>query len=252
MIYYFSGTGNSKWIAQEVAKATQDRAISIVEAVKRPVKLQTEAAEVFGLVFPVFAWRLPLPVRNFLKNRKKTAAYSFAVATCEGEYGDAFKEAAALYPFDSCYALAMANNYFLYPWEDTSDVHRRQLITAAQAEIKTIAQRIHTRASDPPPEWLRGPGAALKTNLIGPAFMATRSDRKFFVEKEKCISCGLCAENCPLHDIRLTDGKPVWQHQKCVHCCACIANCPVQAIEYGRQTVGKPRYTLEHDLKRLF
>lgn len=82
MIYYFSGTGNSKWIAQELAKATQDRAISIVEAAKRPAKLQTEAAEVFGLVFPVFAWRLPLPVRNFLKNRKKTAAYSVAVATC--------------------------------------------------------------------------------------------------------------------------------------------------------------------------
>jgi len=34
MIFYFSGTGNSKWIAQEVAKGTEYVAVNIVDLLK--------------------------------------------------------------------------------------------------------------------------------------------------------------------------------------------------------------------------
>jgi hypothetical protein len=34
MIYYFSGTGNSKWVAEEIARRTDDEAQSIAELVK--------------------------------------------------------------------------------------------------------------------------------------------------------------------------------------------------------------------------
>lgn len=53
---------------------------------------------------------------------------------------------------------------------------------------------------------------------------------------------------CPLNNITLEDGKPLWGGN-CTHCMACISYCPTEAIEYGRRSVGKPRYRCEDILK---
>lgn len=42
----------------------------------------------------------------------------------------------------------------------------------------------------------------------------------------------------------LQNGKPVWG-QDCTHCMACICYCPAEAIEYGKMSLGKPRYLFE-------
>lgn len=57
----------------------------------------------------------------------------------------------------------------------------------------------------------------------------------------KCTGCGLCAKICPVCNIKMEDGRPVWQHN-CERCLACIHWCPCEAIEYGKKTVGRRRY----------
>ncbi len=47
-----------------------------------------------------------------------------------------------------------------------------------------------------------------------------------------------------MNNIRMENGKPVWG-QACTHCMACICYCPTEAIEYGKKSVGKPRYHFE-------
>ena len=42
----------------------------------------------------------------------------------------------------------------------------------------------------------------------------------------------------------LRGGKPVWG-KDCTHCMACICYCPAEAIEYGKKSLGKPRYYFE-------
>ena len=42
----------------------------------------------------------------------------------------------------------------------------------------------------------------------------------------------------------LQNGKPLWG-QDCTHCMACICYCPAEAIEYGKMSLGKPRYHFE-------
>ena len=64
------------------------------------------------------------------------------------------------------------------------------------------------------------------------------------IDKKTCIGCGKCVKNCPMNNIRLKDGKPIWG-KKCTHCMACICYCPMEAIEYGKKSIGKPRYHFE-------
>ena len=59
-----------------------------------------------------------------------------------------------------------------------------------------------------------------------------------------CIGCGQCAKRCPMNNVAIKDGKPVWG-RNCTHCMACICYCPVSAIEYGKKSVGQPRYHFE-------
>ena len=62
--------------------------------------------------------------------------------------------------------------------------------------------------------------------------------------QNKCVGCGKCAQLCPLNNIHLENGKPMWG-DTCTHCMACISACPTQAIEYKKISVGKPRYYLK-------
>ena len=50
-----------------------------------------------------------------------------------------------------------------------------------------------------------------------------------YVITDSCISCGACAENCPVEAIKEGDGKYVIDADKCIECGACAENCPVEA-----------------------
>ena len=63
MIYYFSGTGNSKWLAEQLASKTEDIAVNLIEcSVVSSIDNQT-----IGIVFPIHAWGVPEPVLEFVK-----------------------------------------------------------------------------------------------------------------------------------------------------------------------------------------
>ncbi|MDO4482641.1 MAG: nitroreductase family protein, partial [Bacillota bacterium] len=50
------------------------------------------------------------------------------------------------------------------------------------------------------------------------------------VDKEKCIGCGLCKNDCLMNDLVITDGKCEPVNKTCIHCGHCIAVCPVNAV----------------------
>ena len=49
------------------------------------------------------------------------------------------------------------------------------------------------------------------------------------IDKERCIGCGLCAQDCIAANIRVENGKAVVL-QECLTCGHCAAVCPQQAV----------------------
>lgn len=50
-----------------------------------------------------------------------------------------------------------------------------------------------------------------------------------FKINDDCVSCGACAEVCPMEAIAEGDGKYEIDADKCVGCGACVDACPVGA-----------------------
>ena len=82
----------------------------------------------------------------------------------------------------------------------------------------------------------------LITVPFNPVWCRFKQPSKDFFATDKCIGCGKCERLCPVNNISMAEGKPVWG-ERCAHCMGCIANCPTLAIEYGNITQNKDKYT---------
>ena len=78
MIFYFSGTGNTRWAAQQLADATGERLLFIPEELKGKCEYTLAPDERIGFCFPVHGWQPPAIVRRFI--RKLT------VSPCQGHF----------------------------------------------------------------------------------------------------------------------------------------------------------------------
>ena len=237
MIFYFSGTGNSAWAARQLARLTDDTACDITQLNELP---DLTGARQIGFVFPIYAWGVPEIMADFAKKLPKTRAFTFGVCTCGEDAGQAMKRFSRLYPLSSSYSLRMPNNYIIGSDTDGED-EIRQTIAAAREELGGMAQEI--RRQEKVYRVREGTMAGLKSGLVNFGFNRFARSAKPFFAGDRCNGCGLCAANCPAHAITLREGKPVWAAQ-CCQCLRCINQCPRQAIQYGKATAGRRRYTI--------
>lgn len=71
MIFFFSGTGNSKYIAKTIAEALDDEIKNISEVlnenIENEIELNFKENEKIGIVFPTYYFGTPLIVEEFFK-----------------------------------------------------------------------------------------------------------------------------------------------------------------------------------------
>ena len=240
MIFYFSGTGNSKWVAEELAKKINDKAVDIIG--NNPHSLTKD--EVVGIVFPIYAWSPAEPMIDFVKALQATGKFTFGIGTCADEAGLAMEQIQKYLSLNSTYSIKMPNNYIIASNVENDEVIKDK-IKEAQIQMDLIAKEIMARKSVN--RVTKGKMAMLKSNVVSFGFNKFARTTKPFKVTDACVGCSQCATSCPAQTIEMIDGKPKWQ-EKCYQCLKCIHICPTQAIEYGKGTVGRKRYRLERYL----
>lgn len=247
MIFCFSGTGNSRYIAKIIAEETGDEIVDLNVKIKKddhsPVSVNGDAI----VVTPTYAWRIPRIVSGWLSATELSGAERvWFVMDCGGEIGNAAKYNRLLAEeknlvYMGTAQIVMPENYIAM-FDVPEDGEAAKIVKAAKPYIDDVILHIKS-----------GEAFAAPRNNLYDRFMSGPVNPifyRFFVKADAfrvnggCVGCGLCAKKCPLNNVRLKDGKPVWGNE-CTHCMACICYCPKEAVEYGKKSVGKPRYHFE-------
>ncbi len=252
MIFYFSGTGNTKWVAQQLAAATQETLYFIPDELRKAELRYTLAKdERLGFCFPTHGWQPPHIVREFIRRMKVTSVdesldkhFCYAVTTCGDNMGHAMrilnKELSHQgLQAQSQFAVLMPESNVCFPFLHLDTEKReREKIDAAKGRVKDICKIVVERRKDVI-DLIRGAIPYTYTYVIGGYYNKHLiTDEKFWVDAEACISCGLCTKVCPVDDIQGL--PPHWKHDgSCTNCLACYHHCPQHAIHWGDMKRGQ-------------
>ncbi|MGA2516707.1 MAG: EFR1 family ferrodoxin [Thermodesulfobacteriota bacterium] len=241
-LYVYTGTGNSLWVARQLALELKDATLDFIPNLSRHFKVD---ADRIGFIFPVHIWGLPSHVIQFIDHLQiNPETYLFALAV------NATQPAATLLQLKKLmltrghslaqgYSISLPSNYT--PWGGPGPVETQQrLFREAKEKIRAIAGTIlrqERKKVDRGPLWQN----ILFSWIYKMSFRSVRRmDKKFWVD-DKCNSCGICSKVCPPSNVEMIDEKPSWLH-RCEQCLACLQWCPQEAIQYGKRTVKYPRY----------
>lgn len=244
MVLYFSGTGNSEYAAKMTAEILEDTAVSITEKIKKRNAKEISSQTPLVFVTPTYGWRIPRVVEEWIEKVPFSGNKNvYFLMTCGGSIGNSEKYIRKLckkkgFTFMGCQEIVMPENYiamFPVPGEEEA----RSIVRKAEAVIRRTAETIKAgKVLESKKISLADHMSSSIVNNVFYAFFVR--DGKFYATDE-CVGCSKCARVCPLNNIKITDGRPVW-NKKCTHCMACISSCPKEAIEYGKASKGKPRY----------
>lgn len=246
MVFYFTGTGNSLYIAKKL----ESHPISIPQVIHQA---QLEfAADKIGIVAPVYGHEVPAMVKDFLKKARFQTNYFYMILTYGNRHGGAAELAKKL--CESCGITAgyinvilMADNWL--PGFDMED--QRRLDKNVDGQLDAILQDLSSRKK-----------------MILEATKEDRAAHRQFLERmsqspagawqhllkinDTCVGCGICEKVCPSASIHVAKGKAVHIPGNCQTCLACAHACPQKAIgltvpEKNPGTLPKRTYLLTGD-----
>lgn len=244
MILYFTGTGNSRFVAERIATSTGDEAINISKYIKEHTRPTFTDTGVYVFVAPCYVSTTAMAMFDFINDASfpegirayfviTSASYMGAAPATNGYIS---KKKGFLYMGTE--NIIMPQNYITH-FKTKTNEENQKIVSDSLPDIDRISSLISSGKPFRPAKLFFGELAL--TNIVCAIYYKLfMSTRKFHVT-DKCISCKKCVRDCPLGNISFDGSGPVWG-RNCTHCMACINLCPGSAIEYGRSTQGKERY----------
>ena len=246
MVLYFSATGNTEFVAQEIAKRLDDECVNLLTRIKTHDQSPLHSEKPFVICAPIYVCEMPRFLAQFFREQTFTGSKDVHFIFTSGGYcGIAGQCAKWLFKkkgmnFLGYAEVTMPRNYVIndhYPMLEKEEVEER--ITNAYGELDGIAETIRIGGK------LEARHVALWETVVtlpfNPVWCKLKLRADDFYAEDSCIGCGKCAKLCPLNNIQLVDKKPVWGNQ-CTHCMACIGNCPTNAIKYSSAKLDKEPY----------
>lgn len=247
MIFYFSGTGNSLYIAQKLQEIIGGELISIKDAYKnKEYEYTVTNDEIVGIVYPVYFYTSAPLVQDFLSKLKLNNKSSvFLFANCGGSSGRSNEILEKILnnnglSVNSKFNIIMPDNYILMS-DVKSETEIESILNNADDEIENIVSKILNNETGDFNNH-KGPLGSVLSPLAGFMYKHMNKTKKFTIKKEECIGCSKCKHICPSEAISMEKCKPIWIKERCVQCLACINRCPQHCINYGKSTVKRGRY----------
>lgn len=260
LVIYFSGTGNTDYVARYLARQLDRKPIEIE---LRSIEWQPASAltgfDLLVVGFPVYAADSPEFVQDYLRRLPAGDDRGALVFCTKGAYaGRAVQR--NLRRLDNRGYVPLGGGSILMPGTDGLSMVGRDSWMARKAlekdydhlkdadhlagEITAILEEL---LDDRPVDELRSPLPRRPIGELsdGAWAAAYRASERFCRARlhadHRCEGCGLCARVCPVDNVELQDNHPVFA-QHCILCLRCLHTCPQEAIQIARFTVDKFRW----------
>ena len=201
-------------------------------------KVDLAQFELIGLGTPVFYYKEPFNVKDFIKGLPSLKGKSaFLFITTGGHPTNTLLRIAKLLEKKGATVIAafQAFGYDTFPayiGQDRMKGHpTEEELKEAERFGRGLPGRLEEILSGQRsllPGFKREYGKFFRLSLIlKPSIMRLVLPKKIIIQ-EKCTACGLCAEKCPVGNIEL---RPLPQFgKKCIYCYFCERICPEEAI----------------------
>jgi len=246
-IFFFSGTGNTWWVAQHLAKELskqkfQAATYSIEQVSQDQVNHLVHQGDMIAIGYPIYGSDAPLNIQSFItalpkqdRTKPMLVFVTQAVWSGDGAYFIRPEVEAKGYQIRWAVHFNMPNNISL----DLGLVFNvlLSLLRAKPANARKRIKKLATRVSEGR-DWIMG-----RSPFFSLGWMQRIPVRKAFdkfqsgvleVNPDRCNRCERCVRLCPVDNIQMVDGLP--RHKDhCILCLRCFNYCPPLAIEaYGK------------------
>ena len=209
-VYYFSGSGHSRAVAEYLARELDTDLIEITNSTPIP------SCDTAVIVFPVYCQNIPAPIIPFLKSLNTNSAA--LIATYGGiSHGNVLFEAAKMIE-----PAVTASEYI-----KTGHTYLGESAEFDPSDLTEVIKKI--KLGQP------NEAARSRKNPLADFFPAWRSRIGVKIRRlDTCTSCGKCTERCPMNAIN--NGIP---NNNCIRCLRCVSECPNGALEFSLSPIMK-------------
>ncbi len=244
LVLYFSGTGNSKYIATEFANKMGADCYSIEDDVDFSNLLR--ATDTVAVCYPIYASCVPRIMRDFAARHSAALMEKNLIIFCTQVMfsGDGARAFARLLPgCDSQVIYAehfnMPNNisnFWMLPVREGERIRKKR---AADRKLDSVCRDIQNGIVK-----RRGwSGFSAQLGKLQNTHWLENEQKKAgsFMADSDCDRCGLCVRRCPANNLELTP-EGIAQKNKCILCYRCVNLCPQKAASVLLHVKVKRQY----------
>lgn len=225
MIFYFTGTGNSLYIAKQL----DENIVSIPQVIKNEELKFT--ADKIGVVCPIYGHEMPKMVKEFLAKAEFNTSYFYIILTYGALHGGAAELAQSYLASigksaDYINSIVMVDNFL--PNFDMDQ--QRKINKKIDKNLAKIKENISARK-----RMVQKAGMQKFVHTMYMKMVNNQPETVWAVYSvtDACIGCGICTKVCPAACVSVVDGKAKHELTNCQACYACVHACPQKAIGFN-------------------
>ena len=262
-LYYFSGTGNSLYIAKtikEEIEKIENKEVNIYKVAILPIQKYVnseniqDSSDMVGIIYPTYFLDAPNVVKEFASRLElKQDCYLFLYANYGETLGNALHNMNKILTPSKVkgnYEVALPDNSIIF---ETKKEEIPKMLRTGEEIIKAQAKQIIQQEITPKSPY------SFKYQVVSlgmkPLARKGLGFAKMKVDTTSCSGCGLCEKICPMNNIHMEEDKagvkaPAFE-KKCESCFSCLHYCPNESIRYQRMNKKKVDFQYKHPKIRV-